>query len=503
MGKLKQLASDTAIYGISSILGRVLSYLLVSFHTDIFVEAQYGIVTKLYAYTAFFNVICTFGMETAFFRYASRFKEKRDFIFYQANFYVIFLSLLVTGLVFFNATAVVNFLDYPGREQLVQWLAIIIFIDAVVAIPFARIRLENRPKFFALVRISSIVLTVLLNLFFLYPLPELAAGKYLTFLQPIAETIYNPELGVGYIFLANLIGNSIMVIFLWKYLLALRLNIPWKQLQPMLKYAIPIVIIGVAGIANEQLDKILLEELWPANLWGFSGEEALGIYGACFKLSVFMLLAIQAFRYAAEPFFFSNAEDKQGPELFARVMYYFVLLSLVIFVGVSLNVDLIGFIFLRQEGYRVGLFVVPYLLLGKLFFGIYVNLSIWYKITDKTVYGVYFSVLGAIITIIGNLLLIPVIGFLGSAITAIVAYLGMSMACYFVGQKHFTIPYNVKAILLQVLIATVVVVIFFNIKFENTFVNYALGLIISLAYITYLFYIEKNKLKQIANKRKS
>jgi len=501
MGKLKQLASDTAIYGVSSILGRVLSYLLVSFHTDIFAEAQYGIVTKLYAYTAFFNVICTFGMETAFFRYASRFKEKRDFIFYQANFYVIFLSLIVTALVFFNATAVVNFLDYPGREQLVQWLAIIIFIDAVVAIPFARIRLENRPKFFALVRISSIVLTVLLNLFFLYPLPDLAAGEYFTFLQPVAEKIYNPELGVGYIFLANLIGNSIMVIFLWKYLLALRLNIPWKQLQPMLKYAIPIVIIGMAGIANEQLDKILLEELWPANLWGFSGQEALGIYGACFKLSVFMLLAIQAFRYAAEPFFFSNAQDKQAPELFARVMYYFVLLSLVIFVAVSLNVDLIGFIFLRQEGYRVGLFVVPYLLLGKLFFGVYVNLSIWYKITDKTLYGVYFSVLGAIITIVGNILLIPVIGFLGSAITAIVAYLGMSMACYFVGQKHFKVPYNVKSIATQVLIATVIVVIFFNIKFENTFVNYAIGLITSFTYLAYLFITERNKLKQIVKKK--
>jgi O-antigen/teichoic acid export membrane protein len=501
MGKLKQLASDTAIYGVSSILGRVLSYLLVSFHTDIFAEAQYGIVTKLYAYTAFFNVICTFGMETAFFRYASRFKEKRDFIFYQANFYVIFLSLIVTALVFFNATAVVNFLDYPGREQLVQWLAIIIFIDAVVAIPFARIRLENRPKFFALVRISSIVLTVLLNLFFLYPLPDLAIGEYFTFLQPVAEKIYNPELGVGYIFLANLIGNSIMVIFLWKYLLALRLNIPWKQLQPMLKYAIPIVIIGMAGIANEQLDKILLEELWPANLWGFSGQEALGIYGACFKLSVFMLLAIQAFRYAAEPFFFSNAQDKQAPELFARVMYYFVLLSLVIFVAVSLNVDLIGFIFLRQEGYRVGLFVVPYLLLGKLFFGVYVNLSIWYKITDKTLYGVYFSVLGAIITIVGNILLIPVIGFLGSAITAIVAYLGMSMACYFVGQKHFKVPYNVKSIATQVLIATVIVVIFFNIKFENTFVNYAIGLITSFTYLAYLFITERNKLKQIVKKK--
>ncbi|MFW5759838.1 MAG: lipopolysaccharide biosynthesis protein [Cyclobacteriaceae bacterium] len=501
MGKLKQLASDTAIYGISSILGRVLSYLLVSVHTDIFATAEYGIVGKLYAYTALFNVICTFGMETAFFRYASRFKEKRDFIFYQANFYVIFLSLFITGLVFFNASEVVNFLDYPGREQLVQWLAIIIFIDAVVAIPFARIRLENRPKFFALVRISSIVLTVLLNLFFLYALPSISKGQYLAFLQPLAQQIYDHELGVGYIFLANLIGNAIMIIFLWKYLLALRINIPWQQLKPMLKYAIPIVIIGLAGGINEQLDKILLEELWPTSLWGFTGEQALGIYAACFKLSVFMLLAIQAFRYAAEPFFFSNAEDKQGPALFARVMYFFVLLSLVIFVGVSLNVDLIGFIFLRQESYRVGLFVVPYLLLGKLFFGVYVNLSIWYKLTDKTVYGVYFSVLGAIITIIGNLLLIPVIGFLGSAITAIVAYLGMSMACYFVGQKHFTIPYNVKAIAWQVLIAIVVVVIFFNIKFENTFVNYTIGFLGSITYMAYLFFSERNKLKQIAKKK--
>lgn len=501
MGKLKQLASDTAIYGISSILGRLLNYLLVPVYTAIFIDKEYGVVVELYAYVAYFNILCTFGMETAFFRFASRFKEKKELIYYQANLFVFLLSLLVTVTLFFNASGIADYLDYAGEKIYIQWLAIIILIDAIVAIPLARLRLENKPRFFALVRLSAIGLTVLLNLFFLYTLPDLAAGKYLTIFQPIATNIYDPDLGVGYIFLANLIGNAIMIIFLGKQLLAIKLNIDWQYLRPMLIYAFPIFVIGIAGISNEQLDKILLPELWPENLWGYTSREAIGIYGACAKLSIFMMLAIQAFRYAGEPFFFSNAEDKQAPELFARVMYYFVLLSLVIFVGVSVNLDLIGFIFLRQEEYRTGLFVVPYLLIAKLFFGIYVNLSVWYKITDKTMFGTYFSILGAAITIVGNIVLIPLIGFLGSAIAAIVAYLGMSLACYFTGKKYFTIPYNIKALAVQVLIATVVVVIFFNINFTNTFVNYALGLIISMAYVAYLFLTEKNKLKQIAKKK--
>lgn len=495
MASIKQLAGQTALYGISSILGRLLSYLLIFIHTAVFVTEQYGVVTHLYAYTAFFNVLCTFGMETAFFRFASRQKNGQEAIFLQANSFVIFLSALITGLIFIGGDQAAALIGYGDRPYLVRWLALIILIDAVVAIPFARLRLENRPVFFVVVRLSAIFVTIGLNLLFLIVLPDVAEGKYLQFLQSVAARIYNPELGVGYIFLANLFGNAVMLLFLGKYLFMVRFNIPWKALKPMLIYAFPILITGLAGMANEQLDKILLENLLPDNFYpGKTSKEALGIYGACFKLSVFMMLAIQAFRYAGEPFFFTNAEDKKAPELFARVMYYFVLLSLVIFVAVSLNLDLLGDIFLRKPEYREGLFVVPYLLTGKLFFGVYVNLSIWYKLTEKTMYGTWLSILGAVATVAGNLLLIPYLGYLGSAVTSIICYLTMSAACYYYGQKYFPIPYNVKLIFLHCLAAIVYVAAMYQVHFEHQYLNYAAGIALAAVYVAILFGLERRKL---------
>lgn len=496
MNPLKKLASETAIYGVSSILGRLLSYLLIILHTAVFVDSEYGAITNLYAYTAFFNVLCTFGMETAFFRYASKHQDRKDQIFSQANIFVLSLSILITALIFFNSHDIALWLEYQGNEEYIQWLAMIILIDAVVAIPFARVRLENRPKFFAIVRVSSIVLTIVLNIVFLYVFPGVSQQKFLGFLKPIIDGIYDPDLGVGYVFLANLFGNAIMIIFLWKYLFSLRINFEWSEIKLMLIYATPILITGLAGMTNEQLDKILLRELWPDGFLDKNAEEALGIYGACFKLSVFMLLAIQAFRYAGEPFFFSNARDKQAPELFAKVMYYFVLLSLVIFVGVSLNVGLIGSIFLRNPEYRIGLYVVPYLLLGKLFFGIYVNLSIWYKLTGQTMFGTYFSLVGAALTILGNFLLIPVIGFLGSAIASIMAYVGMSVVCFWFGKKYFPIPYPVKSILIHIAAATGLIILFFQIPFINADMEYVIGILITIIYVMVLFFMEKDRIRK-------
>lgn len=495
MPSIKQLAGQTALYGVSSILGRLLNYLLIILYTEVFAMGEYGIVTKLYAYVGFFLVICTFGMETGFFRFASKDKQNADKIYTQAHSFVFLLGLLICGAIYLNSELIAQALDYSDDAQMIRWIAIIIFIDVIVAVPFARLRYENRPLYFAIIRFSSIILTILLNILFLLVFPSIHHEEYLAVFKPLVNMVYDPDLGVGYVFLANLLGNALMLVFLGKYILMIRLKFDRKLIIPMVVYSFPILITGLSGMANENLDKILLVELLPDYFYaGQTSIDSLGVYGAVYKLSVFMILAIQAFRYAAEPFFFSNAEDKQAPQLFARIMYYFVLATLVIYVGVVLNMDLIGRIFLRDPDFRQGLFVVPFLLTGKLFFGIYINLSIWFKLTGKTVYGTWFSILGAVVTIIGNILLVPILGYLGSAITLILCYFTMSAACYYYGQKNYFIPYNVKKIFIQIGIAVGFSLLIYNIEFNNKWVQDGLGIFFTMAYAGILFFYEKKKL---------
>ena len=448
MNSLKRLAGETAIYGISSIVGRVLNYLLVPLYTTVFQAGDYGVVTQLYAYTAFLNIVYTYGMETAFFRFASKGDLKRTY--QQCSSLILFTSTIFSGALLLGAQAIADYLQIPDQKHLVQFLAGILFIDAVTAIPFARLRLENKALTFALAKLGAIMTTISLNLVFLL-LPYFVIEKGLFYeLKPAVSCFLNPSFGVGYVFLANLLGNAVIVVILRAYFLQFRLKIHWQKVKPLLVYALPLFLMGLAGIANEQADKIMIPALLPDNFYpGKSGIAALGIYGASFKLSIFMLLAIQAFRYAGEPFFFSNAENKQAPELFAKVLYYFVVVCVFILLAVSLNVDLLGKIFLRQPSFREALHLVPVLLFGKLLFGIYINLSVWFKLVDKTIAGTYISIIGALITVIVNWILIPIIGYTGSAIASVACYGSMSILCWLWGRKHFPIPYNWRGILLH------------------------------------------------------
>jgi O-antigen/teichoic acid export membrane protein len=252
----------------------------------------------------------------------------------------------------------------------------------------------------------------------------------------------------------------------------------------------------MAGIASERIDNLILRDWLPEGFYEhLNSTEAMGVYAQTVKLSVLMLLAIQAFRYAGEPFFFSQAENKNSPELFAKVMHYFVLLSLVIFIGVSVNIDLIAEIFLRNPAYRIALYLVPFLLFGKLLWGIYVNLSIWFKLTDKTIYGTYFSVFGAVITIVMNLVLIPIIGYDGSAIAMICGYSTMCLLCYIYGKKYFPIPYKFTPLLIHTSFAAVIVYISYHLTLEDYYLDNLLNITITLAYILIIWFLEKKKLK--------
>lgn len=488
MNPLKKLATQTGLYGLPSILGRLLNYLLVPIYTEVFLPAEYGVVSYLYSAMAFLNILYTYGMETAYFRFTA--KHKSEIYYHQSATAILISSTVFSGIIFFFSQQIAGLANIPDKPELVYYMAAILFIDAIVAIPLARLRNENKAKKFAFTRMSSIVLNILFTTSFLLFFPFLSKKGFLDW--PLKE-----ELEVQYVFLANLLSNAVMVIILYKEIFSIKLKLNWVQFKPALTYALPVLVMGLAGMANEQFCILIFQYVLPENFYeGVSGTGATGILNATIKLSIFMMLAVQAFRYAGEPFFFSQAEDKNAPALFAKVFYYFIALCLVIWVGVSLNADLIGSIFLSNKEYRSVLYLVPVFLLGKLFFGAYINLSIWFKLTDKTYYGVYYSLMGAAITIAGNFILIPYIGYSGVAITSVLAYLIMVLACYFVGQKHFYIPYPVKRIGIMLVSAALVIALFFYFKPVSTFLNYFLGIVITLLFTGALILLERKRIFQ-------
>lgn len=486
MNPIKKLASEAGLYGLPSILGRLLNYLLVPLHTSVFFPEQYGYITELYAYVAFLNITYTFGLETAYFRFTTKTGSK-DYYSYSTTL-IFILSLLFSSVIFFNADYLYNYYELDSNTFIIEILAGILFIDAIVAIPLASLRLQEKAKKFAITRISSIVLTVLLNYIFLWLLPLLSRKGLISYPE---DSFYN----ISYVFWANLIANSAMILILYKEFFNLRFKWQSNKIKELLKYAFPIFVMGMAGMLVENFDKLIFEYLLPENFYSrYTSKEALGIYGATVKLSVFMALAVQAFRYAGEPFFFSNAADKKAPKLFAKVLYYFVWLSLIIWVGVSLNADLIGDVFLSNSVYQEALYLVPILLFGKLLFGIYLNVSIWFKLTDRTVYGIYISVLGALAVVVADVTLIPTMGYLGAAIASVIGYGAMLIYGYISGQKYFYIPYPVKKISLNILFSGVIILLFFLFKPELLWLNYTLGIGITLLFILYVYIKERNRI---------
>ncbi len=453
MSSLKKLASNTALYGLSTIVGRALNYLLVPFYTAVFKPEDYGIVTELYAYIAFLNIVYTYGMETTYFRFATKERGTAQETYNLSQTVLLISSLLFSAILMGASREIASGLGYETHQDYIIWLALILAIDAIVSIPFARLRLEGKAAFFAFAKLSNIVLNIFFNVFFLVICPMAISDAGLQDLRPLIRNIYDPSLGVGYVFLSNLLANAFLLIILSQSFIRFKFNFNIQKLKPMMAYAIPILFTGIAGMINEVLDRVLLKNWLPEGFYaGQTNLAAVGVYGACYKLSIFMTLAIQAFRYAAEPFFFSKAEDKDSPILFAKIMKWFVIVCLVIFLVISLNLDILKYL-LRSEVYRQGIMVVPVLLLANLFLGIYFNLSVWFKLTDKTIYGTYTTVAGAILTVVLNWLLIPLLGYMGCAISTLICYFCMAAANYSLGNKHYPIPYPIVKIGIYITIA--------------------------------------------------
>ena len=493
MSNLKKLAGDTIIYGASSILGRLLNYLLVPYYTYVFATGEYGAVTEIYAYAAFFNVLYTYGLETAYFRFATLNKEEEPHIFNLTTSCILFSSLLLSAVLMLLATPIVTYLQYPGKENFVIWFAFILAIDAVLAIPFAKLRLEGKSKQFALAKFANIGLNIGFNLFFLSLCPAILRGDVFSFLKPDIHSFYDPSLGVDYVFLSNLLANAALIFLLWSVLRKLKITFQWEKLKPMLVYAYPILFAGLAWVTNEMLSRWALRFWLPDNFYpGMTSEEALGVFGAVYKFSVFMTLAVQAFRYAAEPFFFSRAADKNSPELFSRVSHGFILFGCIILLAVSINLDVLEHI-LRRPEYRTGMHVVPILLLANLFLGIYYNVSIWYKLTDKTHFSTWIAGGGALLTIALNYILIPVAGYEGSSWVTLIVYFLMAAVCYGFGQRHYPIPYPVLKDLTYIAVTILLIYVSTLISTDSIWLTMLLRLALIGAFCGSIYLLERKQ----------
>lgn len=439
---LRKLASDTALYGVSTMLGRMINFLLVMLHSQLFGPEELAVQVQLYAFTGIALVICTFGMETSFFRYARDIAEREKY-YNLILTAVILVSLLLSGVVFLASEAIADRMGYPGDARLVRWFSLIIAADSITSIPFARLRLEEKSRKFVAVKFGSILLMVGLNLLFLVVFRDIYDGKYLASAKPVVDILYAPERSADYIVLANLIASLVVIPVLRKELLNFRFTFDWLLFRPVWIYAFPILIMNLGAIINLMFDRVFLKELLPEGFYpGRTTDEAIGIYGQCFKLSIFMNLAIQAFKYAAEPFFFSKGLDKNAPPLFARIMKWFVIACTLMWIAISLNLDVLSHFLLRRSIYHEGVGVVPWLLAGFLFLGIYYNLAAWFKLTDRTEYGTYLSITGAAVVILLNYILVPVMGYMGCAVAFAVSGFVMMVLCYYFGQKYYPVPYE-------------------------------------------------------------
>ncbi len=487
MRQLKSLVTQTAIYGMSTILVRVLNYLLAPLHTRVFTDqADYGIISEMYAYVTFINVICMFGMETAFFRFAAK-SEGHPIarVFGSAQVFLFFTTAVITGALLFNASDIASGLGYAGKSSYVMYFALIIAFDTLVNIPFARLRLEGRPWRYFFIKLTNIGINILCNAFFLLP----ALLKKPDMFSAIGFT-YQPEHGIAYVFIANVIASAVTFCLFLPSMV--RLSFDRQIFTQMLRYGAPLIIIGLAGMINETLDRVLIK------YWG-SGSvtenlKQVGIYSAVYKLAIFMTLAVQGFRMGAEPFFFSQSTDKNAPSLYAIIMKYFVIVCCIIFLGVGLFPDIFKIII--GEEYHSGLGIVPVLLLAQLFLGIYYNQSVWYKLTDKTTFATLIPISGAVITLGLNYLLIPAYGYAGAAWATCACYFGMVVMSYYIGQHHYHVPYPMRKILSYLVMAIVLCLVGLQIahSLTNFWMSFSVRIVLLFLFIGFAWWLDIGKL---------
>ena len=437
MSEMRSLAKDTAIYGISSIVGKFLNWLLVPLYTYVLKEtADYGIVTNLYAWTALLLVILTYGMETGFFRFANREGYNPQQVYRTTWVTLLTTSTLFAVLCVLFQRPIAAAMGYAGHEEFIALLAVVVAMDAFSCIPFAYLRYQRRPIAFASLKLLFVGLNIAFNLFFLVLCPKIQDSA-------LISPWFNPDYGVGYVFIANILATGIQTVCLLFMTMPARgreNKASWALLRELLRYSLPLLILGVAGIMNQTLDRIIFPYLYV----GEDANAQLGIYGACFKVAMVMMMFTQAFRYAYEPFVFSKHKDRNSVEAYADAMKYYILFSFLILLIMTVYLDLLKY--LIKPVYWEGLFIVPIVLWTYIFQGIYFNLSFWYKLTDQTRWGAYFSLIGLVITFTLQIVFVPRLGYVASAFSSTVCYFVIMLLSYFIGRNKLRIPYDFKTI---------------------------------------------------------
>lgn len=465
---------------MATVLPRMLSFLLVPLYTNQLPTEEYGKVSIIFSYFVLFNVILAYGMETAFFRFFNKESNKEKVVSTSA------ISLVASSLIFLVIAILL-------REQISIWTDIkleyinlviwILLLDALVIIPFSWLRAKERPIRYAIIKITNVAINFGLNIFFLLYL------KQLSFHFSLFNWICKDDYEISYIFISNLIASGFVLIVLLPFYIKIKYHFDKVLWKKMMRYALPILIAGIAYSINETFDRILLDKLLPENV----AEHMVGVYSACYKLALFMTLFATAFRLGIEPFFFNYADNKNASETYARITKYFVILGSFIFLFVIVFVHLLKIVFLRDVAYWEAVKIVPFILLANFCLGIYHNLSVWYKVTDRTRFGAYISVFGAIITLLLNFLLIPKYTYVGSAIATLAAYGTMMLVSWYLGRKYYPIPYDLKKMGMYLSLSISFSIISFYV-FDS---NYMISIPLLVVFLVVLYASEKKELKQI------
>ncbi|MBD8390172.1 lipopolysaccharide biosynthesis protein [Dysgonomonas sp. BGC7] len=445
---MKSLAKDTAIYGLSSIVGRFLNWCLFPLYISVFNPMEYGQVNRIYAYVAVLMVLLTYGMETGFFRFMNKKEENTATVYSTSLITLGFSSALFILLCFSFITPISELIKYEHKGHIMM-MAMTVAIDAFMTIPFAYLRHQKRPMRFMMLRMTFVLSNIVLNVFFLLLCPWL----YKTFPDLGLMKFYHPDFGVGYVFLANLLSTLIILLLLIPNTMeGLKFRFDNTLLKRILKYSFPLLILGLAGVVNQAIAGLVYPYLFGGDI--VEADTQLGIYNASLKITVVITMFIQAFRYAYEPFFFGKSENKGNTKPYADAMKYFIIFALFIFLGMMFYIDVIKFLMTKVgKDFIGGLDILPYAMLGEIFFGIYFNLSVWYKLTDRTKYGAYFSVFGCVIQLTMNIILVPIYGYIASAWATFACNLLIMVISYFFGQKYFPIKYDLKSIFIYFALA--------------------------------------------------
>lgn len=499
MSAIKKFLSDTVIYGMTTIIARVLNFLLTPLFVKKFEASIYGIFTNLYSYAAMINAILAFGMETTYFRYLQRVdKDDKEKVFNHSFIITLFATtVFVASMFIFSGpiAAWIKSVDLNPDEYIifVKLFAVILSADALAVVPFARLRAEGRPIRYGLIKIINIFVLVFCNLFLLYWLPSLMESS--AFWQSFASGWFRGN-WLGNVFISNLIASVVTLILLLPQISKFSFRIDGALLKSMLSYSFPILVANISFIINEHLDKMMFPKLLPLE----ESEHELGVYGAVAKIAIFLNLFVTAFRLGAEPFFFSYSKNENARKVYAKIMEYFIIAMVVVMIGLCANIEWLKYFIEGRKAapdeYWSGLYIVPILLFNNVLLGIYMNLSVWYRLSDQTRYGLYISGVGAIITIFLNFTLIPLYSYLGAALSTTVTYIIMVSLSYYLGQKNYAIPYNTLKGACYLFIAMLSSGVMFYFFDNNIWLSNALFLVV----VCGLIYSERNFIKPLLSK---